>query len=168
MIGPGAIGLVAAQVARAAGGAVTVRGTRRDAPRLAVAAELGLATEVAEDGPGEPDADVVVECSGAGAGIAHGLAALRRRGTLVQMGLIGADATLPWDLICFHELRVRTGFASTPRSWARAMALLDQRAIALEPLVSGVAPLDEWEGVFAASRQGDGVKFVLDPRALAA
>ncbi|HEX5781623.1 MAG TPA: alcohol dehydrogenase catalytic domain-containing protein, partial [Solirubrobacteraceae bacterium] len=37
VIGPGAIGLIAAQVARACGGRVTVRGTERDGPRLALA-----------------------------------------------------------------------------------------------------------------------------------
>ena len=37
VIGPGAIGLIAAQVARACGGRVTVRGTERDEARLALA-----------------------------------------------------------------------------------------------------------------------------------
>src|SRR6478672_2640479 len=37
VIGPGPIGLLAAQVARACGGQVTVRGTARDAARLALA-----------------------------------------------------------------------------------------------------------------------------------
>jgi L-iditol 2-dehydrogenase len=173
VIGPGAIGLVAAQVARACGGRVTVRGIARDAPRLALAAELGFATEVAgaddpapdADGPGAPA--VVIECSGSGPGVAHALAVLRRRGTLVQMGLRGADLTVPWDLICYHELAIRTGFASTPTSWRRAMALLDDQKIALAPLVTEVVALEDWAAAFDASRGGDGVKYVLDPRGLA-
>ena len=174
VIGPGAIGLLAAQVARACGGGVTVRGTARDEARLALAAELGFATEVAGHGDPAPDGDdpgapaVVVECSGSGPGVAHGLTALRRRGTLVQMGLRGADLTVPWDLICYHELAVRTGFASTPASWRRAMALLEAREIALAPLVTAVVPLEDWAAAFDASRGGDGVKYVLDPRGLAA
>jgi L-iditol 2-dehydrogenase len=161
VIGPGAIGLIAAQVARAAGGRVTVRGTERDGPRLALANELGCETSV---GGAPPEADVVVECSGAGPGIADALRAARRRGRIVQMGLRGADVTIPYDLICFHELTVTAGFASNPGSWRRAMALLEAGAVALEPLVSEVVPLGEWRRAFEASRAGEGVKFVLDPR----
>jgi threonine dehydrogenase-like Zn-dependent dehydrogenase len=98
--------------------------------------------------------------------VAHGLAALRRRGTLVQMGLRGADLTVPWDLICYHELAIRTGFASTPAAWRHAMALLEQQAVALAPLVTAVLGLEEWAVAFAASRDGTGAKYVLDPRAL--
>jgi L-iditol 2-dehydrogenase len=173
VIGPGPIGLLAAQVARACGGRVTVRGTPRDAARLALAADLGFATSLTGEDAGAPDADgvdapdVVVECSGSGPGVAHALAALRRRGTLVQMGLRGADLTVPWDLICHHELAIRTGFASTPAAWRRAMGLLAQRSVELAPLVTAVLPLEQWADGFGASRDGTGAKYVLDPRALA-
>jgi L-iditol 2-dehydrogenase len=155
VIGPGAIGLIAAQVARACGGRVTVRGTERDVARLALARELGFETGTL------PEADVVVECSGAGPGIADGLRAVRRRGRLVQMGLRGADVTIPYDLICFKELTVTAGFASNPQSWRRAMALLGE--VNLEALVTEVVPLRDWRRAFEASRAGDGVKYVLDP-----
>jgi L-iditol 2-dehydrogenase len=161
--GPGAIGLIAAQVARAAGGRVTVRGTERDGARLELAGVLGFETSVA--GRDEaPEADVVVECSGAGPGIADALRAARRRGRIVQMGLRGADVQVPYDLICFHELTITAGFASNPGSWRRAMALLEAGAVELEPLVSEVVPLRDWRRAFEASRVGEGVKFVLDPR----
>jgi L-iditol 2-dehydrogenase len=166
VIGPGPIGLVAAQVARAAGGLVTVRGTERDEVRLLLARELGFAVQC--DGRStRPDAepfDVVVECSGSEPGIRHGLDALERGGTFVLMGLRGADVTVPFDRICFHELLVRSGFASTPASWRHAMRLIHAGALELEPLVTDVVPLAEWERAFEASRSGVGVKYVLDPR----
>jgi L-iditol 2-dehydrogenase len=162
VVGPGAIGLIAAQVARACGGRVTVRGAPRDEARLALAGELGFPTSVAGDEP--PGADVVVECSGAEAGIADALRAARRRGRIVQMGLRGADVTIPYDLICFHELTVTAGFASNPASWRRAMKLLEAGEVQLAPLVTEVLPLADWRRAFDASRAGDGVKFVLDPR----
>jgi hypothetical protein len=34
----------------------------------------------------------------------------------------------------------------------------------LEPLVTEVVPLRDWRRAFEASRAGDGVKYVLDPR----
>jgi L-iditol 2-dehydrogenase len=163
VIGPGAIGLIAAQVARACGGRVRVRGAERDEARLALAGVLGFETSVAGRDR-LPSADVVVECSGSGPGIADALGAARRRGRVVQMGLRGADVTLPYDLICFHELTVTAGFASNPLSWRRAMGLLEAGAVELAPLVTEVVPLADWRRAFDASRAGDGVKFVLDPR----
>ena len=47
------------------------------------------------------------------------------------------------------------------------MALLDDRAIALAPLITAVVPLEDWAAAFDASRGGEGVKYVLDPVALA-
>ena len=42
------------------------------------------------------------------------------------------------------------------------MALLGE--VELAPLVTEVLPLRDWQRAFEASRAGDGVKYVLDPR----
>lgn len=160
VVGPGPVGLLAAQVARGAGGRVHLRGTARDATRLGKAEELGL--ETSADGPC-PDADVVVDCSGAEAGIALGLERARRGGRYVQIGLAGKPVAIPFDLVCLKELMVTSGFASTPASWERALTLVEARDVALGPLVSEVVPLVEWERAFAATRAAAGIKFVLDP-----
>ena len=81
----------------------------------------------------------------------------------MQIGLRGADVTVPFDTICFHELTVTSGFASTAASWRHAMRLIEDRRVELAPLISEVAPLAEWERLFDASRAGLGVKFVLAP-----
>ena len=86
--GPGTIGLLAAQVARAAGGTVHVRGTPADEARLEAARRLGFETSTTEDGPRE--ADVVVECSGHQAGMAFCLESARRGGRYVAIGLAGS------------------------------------------------------------------------------
>jgi L-iditol 2-dehydrogenase len=160
--GPGPVGLLAAQVARAAGGSVHVRGTPRDDRRLAAAREVGLETSTTEDAPVE--ADVVIECSGTEAGMAAGLGAARRGARYVQIGLAGKPVALPFDLVCFHELTITSGFASTPTSWVKALALVTERRVELDPLLTEVVPLEEWERAFAATREAEGIKFVLDPR----
>jgi L-iditol 2-dehydrogenase len=161
--GPGAIGLLAAQVARVNGGRVHVRGAARDEPRLALARDLGFETSTT-DQPYSGDApDVVVECAGAERAIATALEVVARGGTIVQMGLRGAPVTVPFDEICFKELRVRSGFASTPTSWRRAMQLLADGAIQLEPLISGAHELADFGAAFARSRAAQGVKLVLVP-----
>lgn len=162
VVGPGPIGLLAAQVARAAGGRVHVRGTPRDELRLEKAVEIGFA---ASFGGEPPDADVVVECSGNERGIALALESVRPGGRLVQMGLAGRPVTIPFDYVCFKELTVTSGFASTPASWKLALGLVEERRVALEPLLTEVVPLTEWERAFAATRAAQGIKFVLDPRA---
>jgi L-iditol 2-dehydrogenase len=170
VVGPGAMGLLAAQVARACGANVTVRGTRSDGLRLGLAQELGFEVETAEDASVAPDIgaagrfDAAIECSGSAAGVGDALASLRRRGTLVQIGLSGADLTVAWDLICFHELRIVSGFASTPQSWQRAMSLLGADRVTCEPLITSVMPLSSWQAAFEAARSQQGVKYVLDPR----
>jgi L-iditol 2-dehydrogenase len=162
VIGPGPVGLLAAQVARASGGQVHLRGAPGDEARLAAARGLGLETSVAGD-QALAEADVVVECSGSASGIAFGLESVRRGGRFVQIGLAGKPVSIPFDLICYGELTVTSGNASTPESWSRAMELIERRAVALEPLLTDVVPLDEWERAFAATRAGEGIKYVLMP-----
>jgi L-iditol 2-dehydrogenase len=160
--GPGPVGLLAAQVAGAMGGNVHVRGTTRDGRRLAIAREIGFDTSTTDDGPVE--ADVVIECSGSEAGIASSLTAGRRGARYVQMGLAGKPVTLPFDVVTFYELTITSGFASTPTSWAKALELITERRVELGPLLTDVVPLGEWERAFAATRSGEGIKFLLDPR----
>jgi L-iditol 2-dehydrogenase len=164
VVGPGAIGIVAAQIAKACGATVTIRGTERDKLRLDLAEKLGFAISMAGDGSKEESFDGVVECSGAGPGIADGLRHLRKSGHLMQMGIISKDVTLPFDLICYRELKVTSGFASNPRSWGRAMAMLHAGQIDLEPLVSDIAPLANWRESFEKTMTASGVKFIFDPR----
>jgi L-iditol 2-dehydrogenase len=160
VVGPGPVGLVAAQVARASGGSVHVRGAARDELRLAAARSLGFETSNAGDAG---LFDVVIECSGAEAGIAFALGSARRGGRYVQIGLTGKPVSVPLDEVCFRELGVTSGNAHTPESWPRALELIEARSVRLEPLVSEVVPLAEWERAFAATRAAAGIKFVLDP-----
>jgi len=122
---------------------------------------LGIAASTTDDEPVE--ADVVIECSASEAGMGSGLAANRRGGRHVQMGLAGKPVTLPIDLVCFHELTVTSGFASTPSSWRKALELVGDRRVDLEPLVTEIVPLEEWERAFAATRAAERIKFVLAP-----
>jgi L-iditol 2-dehydrogenase len=164
VVGPGAMGLLAAQVLRAQGAAVTVVGTPRDALRLAAADSLGLtAVETGDLVPPGAGFDVVADCSGAAAGIDTALHAARKGGRYVQIGLCGKAVPLDVDLICLHELTVSSGFASTPRSWRRTEALVGSGQVRLDPLVSAVMPLAEWEKAVTGTRAGEGVKFVLTP-----
>ncbi len=163
VVGPGPIGLLAAQVARAAGGEVHVRGTPRDAARLEAAAGLGFAVSFTDDDARAGEFDVVVECSGHQLGMTFALESARRGARYVQIGLAGKPVSLPFDLVCFKELTVTSGNASTPASWELALALIEERRVDLAALLSDAVPLEEWEQAFAATRSGAGIKYVLVP-----
>ncbi len=160
--GPGPVGLLAAQTARALGGDVLVLGLPADAARLAMADQLGLAT--AQEPPAGRDFEVVIECSGSAGGATTCLEAAARAGRYVQVGVFGRPVTVPLDAVFARELVLTSGFASTPRSWRRALALIESRAVELEPLVSEVVPLREWRRAFDDLRAGTRVKVVFDPR----
>ncbi len=163
VVGPGPVGLLAAQAARASGGDVHLRGTARDEARLVKARELGFETSTPSDKVSLGDFGVVVECSGSAAGIGLALESAARAGRVVQIGLAGKPVAIPFDLVCYRELTITSGNASTPQSWRRALELIQRRAVELEPLVTEVVPLAEWERAFEATRRGTGIKFVLDP-----
>ena len=171
--GPGPVGLLAAQLARAAGGYTIVVGTAGDRARLAVAATLGFETRIVDEpddrarldqAAAERRIDVVVEASGAPPAVRSALTWLRPRGTLVQMGLLSGDIAVPFGEIVTRELRVRAGFGSSPASWLRAVRLVRERQIQLEPLISDVLPLRSWPIALEAFERRAGLKTVFDPR----
>ncbi|QOR72826.1 zinc-binding dehydrogenase [Ruania alkalisoli] len=162
VIGPGAIGLLAAQVARVSGGHPTVLGTPADSERLEIARTLGL-PGTTDPGQVPDDVDVVLECSGSGPGMALGIERVRRGGRYVQIGQRGDAVPINLALASFHELIITGGFASTPESWDRAMRLLDSRLIDLEPLVSRRYSLRDWQEALDAVRGSAGVKQLLCP-----
>ena len=171
--GPGPVGLLAAQLARVGGGRVVVVGTAGDRARLAVAATLGFKTLVIDDAGGraalDEDAaerriDVVVEASGSPAAVRSALTWLRPGGTLVQIGLLSGDISVPFGEIVTRELRVRAGFGSTPASWLRAVRLVSERQVQLDPLIGEVLPLGSWPVALDAFERRDGLKTVFDPR----
>ena len=167
VVGPGAMGILSAQVLRAQGATVTISGTQADQQRLGIAASLGLTPVLAADLEGAIPGvgfDVVADASGNESGIDAGLRAVRKGGHYVQVGLAGKPIAVDIDLVCLKELVVTSGFASTPRSWHRVEKLIAAGDVTLDPLVTDVAPLSQWETSFDRTRVVDGLKFMLDPR----
>ncbi len=165
VVGPGTMGLLTAQAARAAGGVVTLIGLERDRDRLGLAASLGFTVAVSGDGLADlGEFDVVAEASGHESGAQTAFAAVRKDGRYIQVGIFGKPVTVPLDVLLYRELDMTSGNASTPRSWQRALQLLEAGLVDLDPLVTDVVPLHEWERAFAATRAGEGMKIVLDPR----
>jgi L-iditol 2-dehydrogenase len=171
--GPGAIGLLTLQAARAAGAAVIVLGTAADRRRLELARGLGAerVVDIDDEDPapivqGLTDgwgADVVMECSGAGPAALGLLAHARRGGQYAQIGLFGKPVAWDLDQVCMKELRVTGSNASVPSAWRTALRLLGEGAVQAKPLISDIYPLAGWRDAFDRFEHRSGAKILLDP-----
>lgn len=159
LTGPGPIGLLALQVAKAAGARAVMVGTSADGARLELAARLGadaVHTAGSHDLPAAVEAalggppDVAIECSGAASAADLLLRLVKKAGRFVQVGLFGRPVTLDLDQVCYKELQLSGSFATAPSSWPRALALAGSGAVSLAAIVGAVFPLREWEQAFAA------------------
>ncbi len=171
VVGPGTIGLLAAQVARAAGATVAVGGLARHAARFGLARALGIERTFSLELPAEREAatggrdglgvDVVIVCSGAPDAIETGLRLLRKGGRLVQVGFTGGKrVALDLDTIVNRELTIVASRGKRPTSFRTALDLIARRDVVLEPLITHRYPLAAWEAAFATAAR-PGTKVVL-------
>lgn len=152
--GCGPIGVLSILAARRAGAAEIVATDLSDFT-LALAAKVG-ADRVINTGT-SPDAlagysaekgyfDVLYECTGVAAALAGGIAALRPRGVILQLGL-GGDMSLPMMAITAKELELRGSFRFHPE-FAVGVALMQKGLIDVKPLITHTVGLDEAERAF--------------------
>ncbi|HWG62118.1 MAG TPA: alcohol dehydrogenase catalytic domain-containing protein [Streptosporangiaceae bacterium] len=158
VFGPGLLGLLMLQVARAAGATTVIMIGR--GKRLAMARDLGAdhAIDYEQADPvegvraatGGRGADHVLDCSGNTAVIGQALRSARRGGSVALLGLAGgALAELPVDLVTLDELNV-LGVRSSPNAYPAMISLLASGAIVTEPLTADQYPLSDVGAAFAA------------------
>lgn len=147
VVGPGPIGILVGATLQAYGAQVDIIGTPADSDRLKVAEgyKMGL---VSADNLVASDYDLVAECSGAAAGINTALNAVRKGGTLLQVGIAGKPVTIDYDLVLFKELTLQGTFTHIYPTWERGLKLESQGLIDVNPLLSADRKLDDWEEAF--------------------
>lgn len=169
--GPGTIGLITVQIAKAQGAYVIVSGLPNDIQRLELAMELGadkivtnkeelfqVLNKVAPYG-----ADVVFECAGVGPSADICIEAVKKGGIFSQVGLYGKKIPLDMDKLLFKEVKVTNSYATERTSWEIYLRLLRQNKICLTPLITKKLPLDKWEEGFNYFLNKEGFKVVLKP-----
>ncbi|MGN7703854.1 zinc-binding dehydrogenase [Cellulosimicrobium sp. 22601] len=165
--GPGAVGLLVAQVAVACGATVVLVGRSRHAVRLATARALGVqhvvdadAEDVGEvvgrltDGYG---AHSLFECSGSTAVLADGLTHLRKGGRAVLVAFYHEHPSTDLDLVVNRELEVVGSRGKRPSSFRTAIRLLGSGHVRLGPVIGAVVPLDRWEEAVERMTRGEKV-----------
>lgn len=176
VIGPGAIGLLALQIAKGSAGRLVLAGTRAD--RLEVGRALGAEAVVnvrevpdpvtaVRDALGGP-ADVVVEFAGTPDAAQLALSASRRGGRVVLGGSTGLGSVLPLELatVVRGELEVLGSLANPKGVSRRGLSLIASRRVDVQPLITHRMPLsafsEAWDTFF--SRRGGAIRVMLDPQ----
>ena len=150
--GAGPIGLLALAAARARGAAeVAVSDVLAEPLERARALGADETIRVGEDTLPTESFDVVLECSGAPAAISAAGAAVRRRGTVVQVGMLPNEPR-PVNLAPFISKEVALlGTFRFHTEIDEAVALLAARP-ELDEVITDVVPLDDAEGAFRIAR----------------
>lgn len=175
VIGPGPIGLIAAQVARSAGAKkVLVCGIDIDEKyRLKVAGQLGFETinidkknlkEIIMIKTNKLGADMVIECSGSESGINSAIEILSKKGKLCAMGMSGKEyMNIKWNSAVFKELDIYTSLSSTYTSWNYVISMLEDNKLNLSSVVSHKFPLSKYREAFDLIINKKGLKIILIP-----
>lgn len=171
--GPGPIGLLALQLAKAAGARVVVLGTSADKDRLNLAQKMGALTTIMvdcediytriqelTDGKGF---DIAYECSGAAASADTCLHILKRAGCFVQIALYGKVIPFDHDYALIREINIRNGMAHSLNTWDIALRLLQFHQVELNSLITGRFPLEDWEKAFDMAMHKKGLKVLFLP-----
>jgi L-iditol 2-dehydrogenase len=172
VIGAGTIGLLCLQALRVAG-CSRIFIADIDEGRLALAKALGataalhseseLAKQVRHLTNGE-GADLVVEAVGKNETVGASIEAVRKGGTVVLVGNISPEVTLPLQKVVTRQIRLQGSCASSGE-YPRSIELMASGAISVKPLITAVAPLEEGPDWFKRllAREPGLTKVVLTP-----
>ncbi len=145
VFGPGIIGQVAAQLARAQGAdKIIIVGTNEDEKiRLPIARKDGFLTvniqkddilEKIKKITGSPWVDVVLECSGAPKALQTATRIIKKGGFLTIISIYGKNVDLPVTNLVRNEINLRTSYTSTWKNYEQALNFLSCGIINVGPL----------------------------------
>jgi L-iditol 2-dehydrogenase len=171
VVGAGTIGVLILQALRAAG-CRRVFVSDVDATRLKMAKELGADVLSANEDTvarilqrtGGVGVDVAMEAVGRNETVNAAIASVRKGGTVVLVGNISPDVTLPLQKVVTRQIRLQ-GSCASAGEYPRAISLMASGAIRVKPLITAIAPLadgPQWfERLYA--REPNLLKVVLTP-----
>jgi L-iditol 2-dehydrogenase len=172
VIGAGTIGLLCLQALRVAG-CSRIFVADIDQSRLGLAKEFGATTvlspelefakQVSQLTGGE-GVDLVVEAVGRNESIGTAIDAVRKGGTVILVGNIAPEVTLPLQKVVTRQIRLQ-GSCASAGEYPRAIELMASGAIKVKPLITAVAPLEEGPEWFKRlhAREPGLTKVVLTP-----
>jgi L-iditol 2-dehydrogenase len=172
VVGAGMIGLLVVQALRVAG-CSRVFVVDVDKSRLKLAQELGATAVLSAEADVVPQilqlsngvgVDVAMEAVGNNETVGAAIESVRKGGTVVLVGNISPEVTLPLQKVVTRQIRLE-GSCASAGEYPRAMELLATGAIQVKPLITAIAPLDDGPHWFERlhSREPNLMKVVLTP-----
>jgi len=164
IIGPGAIGLLAAMIARAQRADVTLLG--RSAASIAFARSLGFDRVTSEDDPPTGLFDAVIDASTGTGSPARAVELVEPGKRVVLIGLSGDPSTIDTRQLVLKDARA-IGILSGSPGLDGAIELYADGRVDPRPLVAAVIGLADVAAALAGEhdpRWGDGPKIHVDPR----
>jgi threonine dehydrogenase-like Zn-dependent dehydrogenase len=172
IMGPGPIGLLGVQLAKANGAsAIIVSGLREDKERLEYAKRFGAVTV----NVGEEDlkkkvmaltegrgVDIVMDVSGGKGSLAEAAEIAKRGGQIGLVGL-GPEFTFAPNVLVDKELTIHGSFRRQPSSWYRAINLVASKIVDTRPIITHVLPLKRADEGFQILLRKEGIKVILVP-----
>jgi L-iditol 2-dehydrogenase len=161
VVGPGLVGLITVQLARAVGATRVIVAGRGS--RLELARELGadevvdISTTDTAEGiralTGGQGADCAFECAGAPESVVSSINCVRRGGRVALVGLTGnKNVSLNTDQLALDEVDV-FGVRSSPNAYPGLIDLIAAGKVNVRRLVSKVYPLEQINDAFEAFRK---------------
>ncbi len=157
VLGPGPMGLLTTQVAKASGaGAITQTGRRGF--RLSIASEVGADNVIAFDEEdvvqkvldytGGVGADVVFEASGSPDALAQALDIAKRKGQVILIASPRDPVKVDFRKILGKPLTLKGSIMSKWIDYKTAIRLMSSGAVRADPIVTHRLPLEECEKAF--------------------
>jgi alcohol dehydrogenase/L-iditol 2-dehydrogenase len=174
ILGPGAIGLLCLQVAKALGASpIMITGTSVDSVRLDLARKLGAdhvvnaqdtdPVQVAMDithGEGVP---LVIDAAGNSITIRQSLDMVARNGQITKLGWGKDPVGFSLDPIVAKAVRYQGSFSHTWRTWEAVLEMVRAGRLDPEALVTHEFPISEWHAAYELVESRQAVKIVLRP-----
>ncbi len=172
VVGAGMIGLLALQALRVAGcSRIFVADIDRSRLKLAqdagatavLSAETDFAAQVLQL-TGGAGVDVAMEAVGRNETVRASIESVRKGGTVILIGNIFPEVTLPLQKVVTRQIRLQ-GSCASAGEYSQAIELLASGAIQVKPLISAIVPLEEgphwFERLYA--REPNLMKVILTP-----
>lgn len=172
VVGAGTIGLLVLQALRAAGCSRVIV-TDIDPTRLRLALDLGADKIITADSnpvarvlelTGGMGVDVALEAVGRNETVDTAISSVRKGGTVVLVGNITPEVTLPLQKVVSRQIRLQ-GSCASAGEYPRAIELMASGVIRVHPLITAIAPLDDGPHWFERLYAGEPnlMKVVLTP-----
>lgn len=171
VLGPGLVGLIVTQLAKATGATRVIMVGRGE--RLNLARELGADEVIDYTSGGSITAirnltggrgvDCCFECAGTPSAISTAVNAVRRGGRVALVGLSGnKPVELNTDRLVLDEIDL-FGVRSSPNAYPELLKLISAGKVNVQKLVSRVYPLDQIQEAFKAfeKREGGAIRMVI-------